>query len=63
MACLRFSATQLAIIAAIVMVGADIIGLIAALAAYDEEQESKKTEKADIENQIRYLQGRLKYYK
>lgn len=45
------------------MVGADIIALIAAIAAYDEEQDSKKAAKDDIENQIKSLQDRLKYYR
>lgn len=58
--CKRFSSSQLAIIAAVIMVIGDIIGLIAALAAFDEEQQSKEETRHEIENKIRYLQDKAR---
>jgi len=40
--CNKLSSTQLAIIAAVIMVIGDVIGLMAALAAFNEEQQAKK---------------------
>lgn len=45
------------------LVIADIVALIATLAAFDEEQEKKETEKTEIKNQIKYLDCRLKAIK
>jgi hypothetical protein len=59
----RFNAAQLAIIAAVVMVIADIITLISSIAAFDEQQTSDESAKRDIENQISELQGKLSRYK
>lgn len=42
------------------MVIGDIIGLIAALAAFDEEQQSKEETRHEIENKIRYLQDKAR---
>lgn len=50
MSCNKLSSTQLAIISAVVMVIGDVISLIAALAAYDEEQQSKEETKREPEN-------------
>lgn len=52
MSCNKLSSTQLAIISAVVMVIGDVISLIAALAAYDEEQQSKEETKREPENKI-----------
>ena len=59
----RFNAAQIAIIAGIVIVIADVIALIAAFAAFDEQQASQESDKRAIENQITELQGKLSHYK
>ncbi|HHV98794.1 MAG TPA: hypothetical protein GXX36_04350 [Clostridiaceae bacterium] len=59
MSCNRFSSTQLSIIAAVIMVIADLIGLVAALAAFDEEQQSKEETRRQLKNKIKYLQDKL----
>ena len=55
------SATQLAIIAAIVLIVADTIGLFAAITAFNEEQQSKEENNREIETKIKYLQSKLRY--
>jgi len=59
LSCNKFSSTQLAIIAAAILVIADVIGLIAALVAFDEEQQSKEEARREIKNKIKYLQDKL----
>lgn len=55
----KFSSAQLAVIAAVIMVIADVIGLISALAAFNEEQQSKEETKRELINIIKYLQDKL----
>jgi multisubunit Na+/H+ antiporter MnhG subunit len=57
--CNELSSTQLAIIAAVIMVIADVIALIAALAAYNEEQQNEEEKKHELECKIKYLQDKL----
>lgn len=54
-----FSASQLAIIAAVIVVIADVIGLIAAVSAYREEQESADSNKRKLEDICKYIQDKL----
>jgi len=49
----------LAIISAFIMVIGDIIGLMSAIAAYDEEQQSKEETRLELKNKIKYLQDKL----
>ena len=60
LSCSSFSATQIAVIGAIILVIADIISLIAALAADNEYQQSKTEEKRAIEDEIKRLQDKLR---
>jgi hypothetical protein len=57
--CNKLSSTQLAIIAAVFTVIGDLIALIAALAAFNEEQQSKEEAKRELESKINYLQSKL----
>jgi len=59
--CNKLSSTQLAIIAAVIMVIGDVIGLMAALAAFNEEQQSKEETRRELKNKIKYLQDKLKF--
>jgi uncharacterized protein YciW len=54
-----FSASQLAIIAAVIVVVADVVDLFAALAAYREEQESSNDNKRKLEDICKYIQDKL----
>lgn len=56
----KLSATQITIIAAVILVIADIIALIAAIAAFNEEQQHKEADKCDTENKIIYLKDKLR---
>lgn len=58
----KLSSTQLAIIAAVITVIGDLIALIAALAAFDEEQQGKEETRRELENNIKYKQDKLKSY-
>lgn len=60
MVCNKLSSTQLAIIAAVIMVIGDVIGLMAALAAFNEEQQSKEETRRELKNKIKYLQDNFK---
>lgn len=60
LSCFGLNALQLAIVAAIITVIADSIGLVAAVTAESEEQQSTAEEKQVIEDQIRYLQNKLR---
>ncbi len=53
------SSTQLAIIAAVITVIGDLVALLAALAAFNEEQQSKEEAKRELESKINYLQKKL----
>lgn len=59
MACTKLDSTQLAIIAAIIMVAADIIALIAAIAALNEQQQNAEDTKRELEAKIKCLQDKL----
>ncbi|HPT91956.1 MAG TPA: hypothetical protein PKW03_10505 [Acetivibrio sp.] len=59
LSCNKLSSTQLAIISAFIMVIGDIIGLMSAIAAYDEEQQSKEETRLELKNKIKYLQDKL----
>lgn len=41
------------------MVIGDVIGLMAALAAFNEEQQSKEETRRELKNKIKYLQDKL----
>jgi ACR3 family arsenite efflux pump ArsB len=58
--CNILSATQIAIIAAVVLVIADVIALVAAVKAFEEEQKNKADSNRDIENEIIFLKGKLR---
>lgn len=58
----KLSATQLAIIAAVIVLIGDAIALIAALAAFREEQQNEIEAKRALEAKIKYLQDKLKSY-
>ncbi|GAE91027.1 hypothetical protein JCM21531_4698 [Acetivibrio straminisolvens JCM 21531] len=59
MSCNKLSSTQLAIISAVIMVIGDVIGLMAALAAFNEEQQSKDETRRELKSKIKYLQDKL----
>lgn len=54
-----FSSTQLAIIAAVVVIIADIIGLFSAVSAFNEEQASADNNKKKLEDICKYIQDKL----
>jgi cell division protein ZapA (FtsZ GTPase activity inhibitor) len=58
----KLSSTQLAIIAAVIVLIGDAIALIAALTAFFEEQQSEEETKCTLEAKIKYLQDKLKSY-
>jgi hypothetical protein len=59
LSCNKLSSTQLAIISAVIMVIGDVIGLMAALAAFNEEQQSKDETRRELKSKIKYLQDKL----
>jgi len=54
-----FSASQLAIIAAVIVIVADVVDLFAAVAAYREEQESSNDNKRKLEDICKYIQDKI----
>lgn len=55
----NFSASQLAIIAAIVTVIGDILGLAAAVSAAKEEKESSDNNRRKLEDICKYIKDKL----
>lgn len=60
MSCMKLSASQIAVIGAVLLVIADVVALIAAITALKEEKEKKQETNRDIETKIKYLQGQLR---
>jgi len=59
--CNKLSSTQLAIIAAVIMVIGDVIGLMAALAAFNEEQQAKKKLGANLKTKLNICKTNFKF--